>query len=184
MVYGFIGTGNMGGALATSVSKSTKDVLLADHFAEKAAELASKLGVKAADNETIAAKCDYIFLGVKPQMMAEMLSGISETLKSRTDKVVLVTMAAGLKIETIREMAGSDFKIIRIMPNTPALVEAGEILYCNSANTTEQEINTFLVQYIPPEAPVQMKVAVFYYGENKSALCVVENHMCMDGGDL
>ena len=47
-----------------------------------------------------------------------------------------------------------------------------------------EEINTFLVQYIPPEAPVQMKVAVFYYGENKSALCVVENHMCMDGGDL
>jgi pyrroline-5-carboxylate reductase len=119
-------------------------VLLADHFAEKAAELASKLGVKAADNETIAAECDYIFLGVKPQMMAEMLSGISETLKLRTDKVVLVTMAAGLKIETIREMAGSDFKIIRIMPNTPALVEAGEILYCNSANTTEQEIKAFL----------------------------------------
>lgn len=47
-----------------------------------------------------------------------------------------------------------------------------------------EEINTFLVQYISPEAPVQMKVAVFYYGENKSALCVVENHMCMDGGDL
>ena len=47
-----------------------------------------------------------------------------------------------------------------------------------------QEINTFLVQYIPPEASVQMKVAVFYYGDNKSALCIVENHMCMDGGDL
>lgn len=47
-----------------------------------------------------------------------------------------------------------------------------------------EEINSFLVQYIPPEESIQMKVAVFYYGENKSALCVVENHMCMDGGDL
>ena len=45
------------------------------------------------------------------------------------------------------------------------------------------EINEFLVQYIPPDADIQMKVAVFNYG-GKSALCLVENHMCMDGGDL
>lgn len=47
----------------------------------------------------------------------------------------------------------------------------------------ESEINEFLVQYIPPEASIQMKVAVFNHG-GKSVLCVVENHMCMDGGDL
>ena len=47
----------------------------------------------------------------------------------------------------------------------------------------DSEINTFLVQYIPPEAGIQMKVAVFFHGE-KSVLCIVENHMCMDGGDL
>ena len=45
------------------------------------------------------------------------------------------------------------------------------------------EINAFLVQYIPPEAGIQMKAAVFFHGE-KSVLCLVENHMCMDGGDL
>lgn len=44
-------------------------------------------------------------------------------------------------------------------------------------------INDFLVQYIPPEAKLQMQVAVFYYN-GKSALCIVENHMCMDGGDF
>ena len=47
----------------------------------------------------------------------------------------------------------------------------------------DSEINTFLVQYIPPEAGIQMKVAVFFHGES-SVLCIVENHMCMDGGDL
>lgn len=47
----------------------------------------------------------------------------------------------------------------------------------------DEEINTFLVQYIPPDASIQMKVAVFNHG-GKSVLCVVENHMCMDGGDL
>ncbi len=45
------------------------------------------------------------------------------------------------------------------------------------------EINNFLIQYIPPDADVQMKVAVFNHN-GKSVLCVVENHMCMDGGDL
>ncbi len=47
----------------------------------------------------------------------------------------------------------------------------------------EFEINRFLVQYIPPEADIQMKVAVFNHG-GKSTLCMIENHMCMDGGDF
>lgn len=46
-----------------------------------------------------------------------------------------------------------------------------------------EKINDFLVQYIPPEAKIQMKAAVFYHG-GKSTLCIVENHMCMDGGDF
>ncbi len=46
-----------------------------------------------------------------------------------------------------------------------------------------QEVDSFLTQYIPPEANVQMKVGVFYHGD-KSTLCIVENHMCMDGGDF
>lgn len=45
------------------------------------------------------------------------------------------------------------------------------------------EIDAFLTQYIPPESPIQMKVAVFNHGDS-SVLCLVENHMCMDGGDL
>ncbi|MDE6125250.1 MAG: hypothetical protein K2G22_08520, partial [Eubacterium sp.] len=52
-----------------------------------------------------------------------------------------------------------------------------------SEEALDQEINDFLVQYIPPDADIQMKVAVFNHS-GKSVLCVVENHMCMDGGDL
>lgn len=52
-----------------------------------------------------------------------------------------------------------------------------------SEEQLESEINEFLIQYIPPEAAIQMQVAVFNHG-GKSVLCVVENHMCMDGGDL
>ena len=142
--FGFIGTGNMGGALATAVSKTTKSVLLADHFAEKAAELAQKLGCDSGDNEQVAKECKFIFLGVKPQMMADMLGSVSEILKSRTDDFVLVTMAAGLTIETIRSMSGTDARVIRIMPNTPVMVEQGEILYCKSDNTTDEQLAEFL----------------------------------------
>lgn len=52
-----------------------------------------------------------------------------------------------------------------------------------TSEALDGEINDFLVQYIPPENHVQMKVAVFNHGEG-SVLCIVENHMCMDGGDL
>lgn len=142
--FGFIGAGNMGGALATAVSKSTKDALIADHFADKAQALADKLGVKSADNKKIANNCEYIFLGVKPQMMADMLGSIKDELKAREDNLVLVTMAAGLSIDTIREMAGGDYKTIRIMPNTPVLVEQGEILYCKSENVTDSDLKFFL----------------------------------------
>ncbi len=141
--FGFIGTGNMGGALARAASKSTKNILLNDHFAEKAQSLADELGVKVGSIEEVAAQCEYIFLGVKPQMMADMLASIKGVLKDRDD-VVLVTMAAGLEIETIRSFAGGGYKTIRIMPNTPVSVGAGEILYCKSENTTSEELEVFL----------------------------------------
>ena len=74
--------------------------------------------------------CDLIFLGVKPQMMKGLLEELAPDLRERKDRFVLVTMAAGLTIETIRSMAGGDYPVIRIMPNTPASIGEGMILYC------------------------------------------------------
>lgn len=142
--FGFIGTGNMGGALAKAASKSTKNILLTDHFAEKAEQLAQSLGVEVGDNAKVAAECEYIFLGVKPQMMNDMLAEIREVFAAREDSFVLVTMAAGLEIETIRSFADGDYKVIRIMPNTPVEVGEGEILYCKSENTSDAELADFV----------------------------------------
>ena len=72
----------------------------------KAEALAAELGGQACDNET-AARQDYIFLGVKPQMMAGMLESIRPVLRERAEKgetFTLVTMAASLTIEKIQEM--------------------------------------------------------------------------------
>ena len=132
-VFGFVGCGNMGGALATAARKAVpgESILLSNRTPEKAAALAEKLGAQAVDNEAAAARSDFLFLGVKPQMMAGMLAGIHEALLSRSKPCVLVSMAAGLTMATIRSMAGVDYPIIRINPNTPAMVGEGLTLCCS-----------------------------------------------------
>ena len=140
MTFGFIGCGHMGGALAAAARQKLpgEQILLANRTPEKARALAEKLGARAVTNIEAAEKSDYLFLGVKPQMMAGMLVGIHETLAVRNRPCVLVTMAAGLTIATIRRMAGVDFPVIRIMPNTPAAIGKGMILCCADGVDKEQ----------------------------------------------
>lgn len=135
MKYGFIGCGNMGSAVARAVCKGAGagDVLLANRTPAKAEKLAAELGCACGTNEQVAGICDFIFLGVKPQMMADMLDELSATLESRAESrpFVLVTMAAGLSMQQIRMMAGSGYPIIRMMPNTPVALGDGMIQYCS-----------------------------------------------------
>ncbi len=139
-VFGFIGCGNMGGALAKAAREKLpgENILLANRTPEKAEKLAEKLGAVVVDNDTAAEKSDFLFLGVKPQMMADMLGDIRDALLDREADCVLVTMAAGLTIETIRRMAGVDLPVIRIMPNTPSAIGQGMILCCADGVTEEQ----------------------------------------------
>ena len=141
MRYGFIGCGNMGGAVARAVCRGVgpENVVLANRTPAKAEALAEALGCRAATNDVVAQDCDVIFLGVKPQMMADMLAGIAPILAKRSGRFVLVTMAAGLSMARVREMAGGAYPIIRIMPNTPASVGEGMIQYCSSNVTAEEE---------------------------------------------
>ena len=76
MRYGFIGCGNMGGAVARAVCRGVgpENVVLANRTPAKAEALAEALGCRAATNDVVAQDCDVIFLGVKPQMMADMLA--------------------------------------------------------------------------------------------------------------
>lgn len=138
---GFIGTGNMGSAIALAASRSENvtEILLANRTLEKAQALAAKLpNAKTAGNCETAEHCDLIFLAVKPQMMAGMLAEIAPVLKERRDRFVLCTMAAGLTCETIQNMAGGTWPVLRIMPNTPAAIGHGVIQYCGRDVTAEE----------------------------------------------
>ena len=147
MTYGFIGTGNMGGALAKAAAKAVEApdrILLANRSPEKAARLAAEIGAAVADNETIARECDYILLGVKPQMMGDMLAKIAPVLRQRTTPFVLLSMAAGLTMARIREMAGGDYPVIRIMPNTAVEVGEGVTMYCCTDRVTQAQRQGFV----------------------------------------
>ena len=143
---GFIGTGNMGGALARAACKSvpSDQVFLSNRTVEKARLLAEELGCRVADNFAIAESADFIFLGVKPQMMAELLADIGPVLAKRESRFILVTMAAGLTIARIQELAGGNYPVIRIMPNTPAAIGEGMILYACGVGVAKAEENVFL----------------------------------------
>ncbi|MBQ4546043.1 MAG: pyrroline-5-carboxylate reductase [Oscillospiraceae bacterium] len=143
---GFIGTGNMGGALVIAAAESNpeNELMLADKIIEKADALAKKTGGKLCDNVTVAAEADYIFLGVKPQMLKDTMEEIAPVLKKRSDRFVLVSMLAAFTCERIQKAAGGDYPVIRIMPNTPVSVGEGMILYAPGEGVTEEETEFFL----------------------------------------
>lgn len=145
--FGFIGTGNMGGALARAVCRRVpgRNVFLSNRTYAKAAALATELGCTAeADNKAVAAKTEYIFLGVKPQVMADMLADIAPILRSRKDRFLLVNIAAGLNIRDIQNMAGADYPVINLKPNTPTAIGEGMSLYLCSPEVTDTEETVFL----------------------------------------
>ena len=88
---GFIGTGNMGGALARAACSvlPSDQIFLANRTPFKAQILAEELECRVTDNEAIAEYADLIFLGVKPQMMADLLDEIAPVLKKRESALVI-----------------------------------------------------------------------------------------------
>ena len=140
---GFIGGGNMGGVLAGAAAKSGMEIYGADLDREKLLRLQKSSGVHPSTAEDIAAGCDYIFLGVKPQVIQSAAAQIRDILARRADRYVVVSMAAGVPVSVI-EQALNGCPVIRIMPNTPAAVGEGMILYAPSAQVTKEEENVFL----------------------------------------
>lgn len=141
MKYGFIGCGNMGGAVAAAVAKATHDIMITDRSG-KARKIAEELGILYSDNLSIAKECDVLFLCVKPHMMKDMLLPLQAVLQER--KPLLVTMAAGLTMAQIEAFSGTDLPVVRIMPNTPVAVGKGMIQYCRNALVDDASLSDLL----------------------------------------
>lgn len=145
-MFSFIGTGNMGGALARAAARKLpgNQILLSNRTEAKARKLAEELNCQWGTAAQAAQEGKYIFLGVKPQMMAALLEEIRPSLQARTSRFILVSMAAGLTMSRIAGMAGLDCPVIRIMPNTPCAVGEGMILCDANPAVTGEEMNEWM----------------------------------------
>ena len=143
--FGFIGCGNMGGALVKAVSKQVDGAKIAvtDHCQDKVTALANALGVTPATATEIARESKFVVLGVKPQNMPDTVAEIAKILQARKD-VVIISMAVSTTIAKIRALIGTELPVIRIMPNTPVAVGAGMVLYATDGvcQTDEQAFLT------------------------------------------
>ena len=143
--FGFIGAGNMGGALLVAAANGNPSEKFAvyDVFGEKANAFAEKYeNVSVTALDTLVKESEYIFIGVKPQMLGDLFSDIAP-LFAECDPVI-VSMAAGTSIEKLCALSGKEMPVIRIMPNTPAIIGEGVILYCNNDAVAEAQVDYFV----------------------------------------
>ena len=139
---GFIGCGNMGGAMLAGILDSGKcapeDILVSVSSEQSAAAKKEKYGVSVlVDNCAVAAKSDILFLTVKPQYYEQV---IGEIKGSVSDDAIIITVAPGKTLTWLSEQFGGSHKIIRTMPNTPSLVKEGMMGMCANEQVTEEEI--------------------------------------------
>lgn len=148
--FGFIGVGHMGATLASAVigAVGAHRCAVCDADDGRAKLFAAAKGCDVLPAREIAEKCRYIVLGVKPQNMAELLGEIGPVLRER-DRCALVTMAAGITIEKLCLMLGFRAPTLRIMPNTPAAVGAGCMLYAASRELSPEERGEILAALVP-----------------------------------
>ena len=150
MKIAFIGTGNMGGALARAASKKKgNQLLLVNRHPEKAERLRDEIGGTVVEHETAVRDAEMIFLGVKPVMLSELCGMIRRDLgekagEGKAKPFVLISMVAGVSIVDLQTQLGAQYPVIRIMPNTPVSVGEGMILYSCSEEVTEEQKVGFL----------------------------------------
>lgn len=145
MKHGFIGTGNMAGALIEAAAKSGGiEFLFANRSPEKAEKYAKLTGGRVCSNKEAAAEADIIWLGVKPQGIEGVMEELRPVLEARKDRFVLVSMLGGVTVDRIRQLAGDSYPIIRIMPNTPVSIGEGVVLYCCSKEVSDEDKKEFL----------------------------------------
>lgn len=141
MKIAFIGTGNMGGALAKAASADKANQLyLVNRTPEKAQALQKEIGGTATDLSGAVTGADLVFLGIKPAGIPKLCEEIRPLLDAKT---TVVSMAAGVTVAQIKEKIG-DNPVIRIMPNTPVSVGEGMILYSCDDDVSADELISVL----------------------------------------
>ena len=139
MKIGFLGAGAMGGAILSGAINAgvldPKQVYVSD-MSDKIKEKYAALGCNIVkDNEELGRAADIAVLAVKPQYAAPALAGFGSTM----DGKAVISIMAGVTVERLRKMIAGNIRVLRTMPNTPALVNAGAFALCSETDLTADE---------------------------------------------
>ncbi len=135
---GFIGFGNMGGAIVRGVNNKLGNtaVFVFDKDRKKLEGLSNYGATAAASVLELAKRCDYLLLAVKPQQLDEVLEEIK---KADNHDIVIISICAGISAEYIKERTFDKAKIVLVMPNTPMMLGFGASAMAKCDNVSEKE---------------------------------------------
>lgn len=138
---GFIGCGNMGkailGGLVASKLVPAENITVYNRSAKSVEAISQEFGSRGANSaDEVAKEADVLIVGVKPNMMANILGEIRDALKPNA---IIVSIAAGVTLETLEFALKDGQKVVRVMPNTPALVNAGMSSITPNKQVSEDE---------------------------------------------
>lgn len=169
MKIGFIGCGNMATAMLKGMLKcgivSEKEIIASAKTDRTRNKIEKELRIQKADsNREVTEKADIVFLAVKPQFLEAVLEEIRDSVRKEQ---IFVSIAPGKTLLWLREHLGEETKIIRTMPNTPAMVGEGMTGLCANDKVTEEEVeqvvrlcNSFGKTEVVPESLMDAVVGV------------------------
>jgi len=122
----FVGAGNMAEAIVSGMVAADfctpEKIVLTDIRPERLADLEAEHGVSTSTDNSVVKNAEIVVLAVKPQMMEEVLKGIAPVLRKET---LVISIAAGIPASKIEAVLGDGARVVRVMPNTPALIGKG-----------------------------------------------------------
>lgn len=174
---GFIGLGNMGYAIAKGLLKTinSKEIAFYDVDKEKCTGISNELNINLCnDNLEIATNSKYIILAIKPQIYDYCISEIKNNLNKES---IVISIAPGISIDRLKESLGCETKVVRVMPNTPSLVNEGMsvISFSNDEFSKEEikdiedifkscgEIETIEEKYMDAIVPISGSSPAYIY---------------------
>ncbi len=137
----FIGAGNMAEALVSGIItggfRAPNEIVMTDIRSERLIELKTKYGIMTSTNNRIVDHAGIVVLAVKPQIIKTVLSDIASVLPKET---FVISIAAGISTATIEATLDADYRVVRVMPNTPALIGRGASAIAGGINATEADL--------------------------------------------
>lgn len=188
MKIGFIGMGNMARAMVSGMlakdAAEPKDVMASARTQETRKRAEQEYGILTTDkNQEAAAFGDILILAVKPQILLQVIDEIRDSVRENT---LIISIAAGRSLDWLENAFGGVHKLVRCMPNTPALVGAGCSGICRNENVSDQEMElcmTLLGSFgIAEEIPEKLMDAVVGISGSAPAYVFLFLEALADGG--